>query len=66
MRATSKSRKESKMAFKMGERYVCPDKNCGCEIEVVKGAAPGNGGDLAPRCCCGMEMNRSKDAKKVA
>ena len=44
------------MALKEGEIYKCPDPNCGCEILVIKGAAPGKGGDLAPRCCCGKEM----------
>lgn len=46
------------MALKKGERYSCPDAECGCEIEVTKGAAPGAGGDLNPRCCCGKEMER--------
>ncbi len=38
------------MALKEGEVYKCPDPNCGCEITVTKGAWPGKGGDLAPRC----------------
>jgi hypothetical protein len=28
------------MALKQGEKYRCPDPNCGCEIEVTKGAQP--------------------------
>ncbi len=48
------------MAFKKGERYRCPDAECGCEIEVTKGAASGKGGDQAPRCCCGKEMNKAE------
>ena len=44
------------MALKEGEVYKCPDPNCGCEITVTKGAPPGKGGELAPRCCCGKEM----------
>lgn len=45
------------MAFKEGEIYRCPDPECGCEIKVTKGAAPGKGGDQNPRCCCcGKEM----------
>lgn len=44
------------MALKEGEVYKCPDPDCGCEITVTKGAAPGAGGDQAPRCCCGKEM----------
>jgi hypothetical protein len=39
-----------------GEMYLCPDPGCGCEIQVKRGAAPGGGGDKAPRCCCGKEM----------
>ncbi len=46
------------MALKKGERYRCPDPDCGCEIEVTKGPEPGKGGDLNPRCCCGKEMQR--------
>jgi hypothetical protein len=49
-------RKEINMALQKGERYRCPDQECGCEIEVAKGAAPGKGGNMAPRCCCGKEM----------
>ena len=44
------------MAFKEGEVYRCPDPECGCEIKVTKGAAPGKGGN--PRCCCGKEMEK--------
>jgi hypothetical protein len=45
------------MALQTGERYRCPTAECGCEIEVTKGAGAG-GGDQAPRCCCGMEMQK--------
>ena len=44
------------MALQTGEGYRCPDRECGCEIEVTKGAAPGKGGDHAPRG--GMEMEK--------
>ena len=47
-----------RMALQKGEKYRCPDPQCGCEIEVTKGAAPGMGGNLAPRCCCGKEMQK--------
>lgn len=47
------------MALKTGERYHCPDPNCGCEIEVTKGSEPGGGGDQPPRCCCGKEMQKA-------
>jgi hypothetical protein len=46
------------MAFKEGEVYRCPDHECGCEIKVIRGAAPGKGGDQNPRCCCGKEMKK--------
>lgn len=44
------------MAMETGERYTCSNPNCGCEIEVTRGAKPGAGGALNPRCCCGQEM----------
>jgi len=46
------------MALQAGERYRCPEPHCGCEIQVIKGAQPGSGGDLRPRCCCGKAMQR--------
>jgi hypothetical protein len=46
------------MALQQGERYRCTMENCECEIEVTKGAGPA-GGSQAPRCCCGMEMQRA-------
>ena len=46
------------MAFKEGEKYRCPDPDCGCEILVTKGASPGKGGNHKPRCCCGKEMEK--------
>lgn len=44
------------MALKQGEIYSCPDPNCGCEIQVTRGAAPTCSGTLSPRCCCGKDM----------
>ena len=46
------------MSLQEGEYYVCPMADCGCEISVTKGAGSA-GGDMAPRCCCGMEMERA-------
>jgi hypothetical protein len=46
------------MALRTGEIYRCSDANCGCEIQVTKGAEPGGGGDRNPRCCCGGEMRK--------
>lgn len=47
------------MPFKKGDTYKCPDANCGCEIEVTKGASPDCGGTETPRCCCGREMQKT-------
>ena len=47
------------MALQKGEKYRCPDPNCGCEIEGTKGAKAGSGGNLNPRCCCGKEMQKA-------
>jgi hypothetical protein len=46
------------MALQKGERYRCTNENCGCEIEVTRGAQPGGGGNQDPRCCCGREMEK--------
>ena len=46
------------MALKQGETYKCPNPDCGCEIQVTKGAKNGKGGDKPPRCCCGMNMQK--------
>jgi hypothetical protein len=46
------------MPLRKGERYRCPDKECGCEIEVVKGAPATCEGKEQPRCCCGRTMER--------
>jgi hypothetical protein len=32
------------MALQKGEKYRCTDPQCGYEIEVTKGAAPGKAG----------------------
>ena len=47
------------MALQEGEVYRCPDEDCGCEITVTKGAAPGHGGDSNPTCCCGHVMEKT-------
>ena len=47
------------MALQKREKYRCPDRNCGCESEVTKGANAGAGGNLNPRCCCGKEMQKT-------
>ena len=47
------------MALQEGEVYRCPDEDCGCEITVTKGAAPGHGRDSNPTCCCGHVMEKA-------
>ncbi|MBA3583088.1 MAG: hypothetical protein H0W36_00915 [Gemmatimonadetes bacterium] len=47
------------MAFEKGDTYRCTNPNCGCEIQVTKGAKAGGGGDRNPTCCCGMEMKKA-------
>jgi len=47
------------MAFQTGEKYRCTDAECGCEIQVTRGAQPGKGGNQSPRCCCGKEMTKA-------
>ena len=54
------------MAMKQGERYVCPDSSCGCEIQVTKAAKPGGGGEDNPRCGCGEEMQVQGQGKGAA
>lgn len=46
------------MALRTGEEYTCTNDDCGCQIEVTRGA-PDGGGDQAPRCCCGSEMKKT-------
>jgi len=46
-------------AIQKGDKFRCPDANCGCEIEVTKGCAkPGAGENMNPHCCCGKEMKK--------
>ncbi len=54
------------MPLKKGERYRCPDRNCGCEIEVTKSAPANCKGNMNPRCCCGKEMERVREGAKDA
>jgi len=44
------------MAMKKGEKYLCANPECGCEISVTRGSEAA-GASRAPRCCCGEEMN---------
>ncbi len=53
-------RKGTTMALEKGGKYRCPDIECGYEIEVTKGAAPGKGQSSSARCRCGKEMQKIK------
>lgn len=53
------------MALKQGEKYRCPKIDCGCEIQVTKGAGSA-GGDEKPRCCCGSEMQLATASQSAA
>lgn len=48
------------MAMHQGERYECNDADCGCEVQVTRGAQTEQGHDANPRCCCGEEMERKE------
>jgi hypothetical protein len=40
----------------MIEHTLTARASFGCEVTVTKGAAPGQGGDRNPTCCCGREL----------
>lgn len=44
------------MTMLQGEQWRCIDRNCGCEILVVK--APQLAGTPGPTCCCGRPMKK--------
>ncbi len=52
------------MAMKQNDSYQCPNPDCGCEITVTK-ASHSEMGDMAPRCCCGEDMELT-DKKRVS
>jgi hypothetical protein len=39
-----------------GQRFVCQNPGCGCEMEVIK--APPEGAASNPRCGCGSVMKK--------
>jgi hypothetical protein len=41
--------------MQQGEKYQCPNDECGCEISVTKGSQLEDA-DQNPTCCCGEEM----------
>ncbi len=38
-----------------GQIYRCQNRDCGCEIKVMKSSIDSNS---RPRCCCGAEMKK--------
>jgi hypothetical protein len=38
-----------------GQTYRCQNRECGCEIQVVKASIEAQSN---PRCCCGSEMKK--------
>jgi hypothetical protein len=55
------------MALKTGEQYKCPDSECGCEIEVTRGAKTvSRDNDRDPQCCCGEDMSRVSEPSRSA
>lgn len=53
------------MAMKRGEKYQCPNPECGCEISVTKGSSS-DSAHLEPKCCCGEHMNLEKRGRNVS
>jgi hypothetical protein len=38
-----------------GQMYRCQNRDCGCEVTVIKPSIESNAN---PRCCCGSEMKK--------
>jgi hypothetical protein len=38
-----------------GQIYRCLNRDCGCEIKVIRSSIESNAN---PRCCCGAEMKK--------
>ena len=43
------------MIMSEGQIYKCQNRNCNCEIKVIK---PSVEASSNPRCCCGAEMKK--------
>ena len=43
------------MAMSEGQVYRCQNRNCGCEVRVLR---PSIQARANPRCCCGAEMKK--------
>jgi len=52
------------MGMKRGEKYQCPNPECGCEISVTKGTSS-ESAHLEPKCCCGEHMVLKERGRSV-
>jgi hypothetical protein len=43
------------MTMKEGQVFRCQNRDCGCEIRVLRSSVSARGN---PLCCCGAEMKR--------
>lgn len=43
------------MPLKLGERYVCQNPLCKCEIEITRASIDTNG---TPKCACGSPLKK--------
>jgi len=51
------------MTMREGERWICSNPTCGCEVLVVLSAGDGDGTN--PRCSCGFTMRKRYTAPKL-
>jgi len=51
--------------MQVGEKYQCPNEECGCEISVTK-VSQLEDADQNPTCCCGEEMEPVTSGAKSA
>ena len=43
------------MIMRKGERWICSNPECRCEVEVVIASQSADGN---PKCCCGWRMKK--------
>jgi hypothetical protein len=48
------------MMMREGDRWICSNPACRCEIEVVTAAKSADGTN--PNCCCGSRMRKAYHA----
>jgi hypothetical protein len=54
---------EMRMTMREGERWICSNPACRCEVLVVLSAGAGDGTN--PRCSCGFAMRKRYKAPKL-